>query len=133
MAETLVIDVANVVGSRPDGWWRDRPGATRRLRDEIVAANLPTDIVLVVEGVARGGLRAGAEGRVRVVHAIGTGDDAIVGLLASMPDATTVVTSDRGLRTRVESCGVAVVGAGWLLDRIALQDNHAVSPVFDDR
>lgn len=118
MAETLVIDAANVVGSRPDGWWRDRPGATRRLRDEIVAAGLPAEVVLVVEGAARQGVRAGVDGRVRVVHAVGTGDDAIVELLGSLPGPTTVVTSDRGLRARVEACGAAVVGAGWLLERL---------------
>ena len=27
MAVDLVVDVANVLGSRPDGWWRDRAGA----------------------------------------------------------------------------------------------------------
>lgn len=28
---TLVVDVANVLGARPDGWWKDRAGATSRL------------------------------------------------------------------------------------------------------
>jgi 8-oxo-dGTP diphosphatase len=32
---TLIVDSANVVGSRPDGWWRDRVGATLRLRDQL--------------------------------------------------------------------------------------------------
>jgi 8-oxo-dGTP diphosphatase len=32
----IVVDVANVMGSRPDGWWRDRPGAAVRLHAEIV-------------------------------------------------------------------------------------------------
>ncbi len=32
---TVIVDGANVVGSRPDGWWRDRAGAARRLRDEL--------------------------------------------------------------------------------------------------
>lgn len=40
---TIIVDGANVVGSRPDGWWRDRPGAARRLRDEIAP--------LVTEGI----------------------------------------------------------------------------------
>jgi 8-oxo-dGTP diphosphatase len=34
--ETIVVDVANVMGSRPDGWWRDRAGAAVRLHDQIV-------------------------------------------------------------------------------------------------
>ena len=33
---TIVVDVANVMGSRPDGWWRDRAGAAVRLHAEIV-------------------------------------------------------------------------------------------------
>jgi nucleoid-associated protein YgaU len=32
---TLIVDGANVVGSRPDGWWRDRAGAAVRLHDEL--------------------------------------------------------------------------------------------------
>ncbi|MBF9131576.1 hypothetical protein I0C86_21795, partial [Plantactinospora sp. S1510] len=31
----LVVDAANVVGSKPDGWWRDRAAATARLRDRL--------------------------------------------------------------------------------------------------
>jgi 8-oxo-dGTP diphosphatase len=68
---TIIVDAANVMGSRPDGWWRDRAAAARRLRDqlEVLAADgmtaLPEsmrapalelwfpEIVLVVEGAAR--------------------------------------------------------------------------------
>ncbi|SCF96831.1 hypothetical protein GA0115256_138025 [Streptomyces sp. DconLS] len=58
----LIVDGANVVGSVPDGWWRDRRGAAERLRDRLVAyatsgtAELPgpLELVLVVEGAARG-------------------------------------------------------------------------------
>jgi 8-oxo-dGTP diphosphatase len=61
----LVVDAANVVGARADGWWRDRAGATARLRDELMelaAAGVTgldpyelcfPEIVLVVEGAAR--------------------------------------------------------------------------------
>ncbi|HEX7744396.1 MAG TPA: hypothetical protein VF462_03920, partial [Micromonosporaceae bacterium] len=57
----LAVDAANVIGARPDGWWRDRPAAARRLRDRldgVAAANFaglppPVDTVLVVEGAAR--------------------------------------------------------------------------------
>lgn len=34
---TIVVDSANVVGSRPDGWWRDRAGATVRLADQLAS------------------------------------------------------------------------------------------------
>jgi 8-oxo-dGTP diphosphatase len=42
-AVTIIVDGANVVGSRPDGWWRDRPGAAIRLRDQLVP--------LITEGI----------------------------------------------------------------------------------
>ena len=75
----LIIDGANVVGSRPDGWWRDRPGAARRLHNALAAADLAHDeVVLVLEGAARRGVGAGTSGGVLVVHAPGSGDDAIV-------------------------------------------------------
>ena len=40
---TIIVDGANVVGSRPDGWWRDRAGAALRLRDQLAP--------LVTEGI----------------------------------------------------------------------------------
>ena len=77
--ELLVVDAANVVWSRPDGWWRDRARAARRLHDSISAVDWGEDeVVLVVEGRAREGLRAGRRGSVRTVHADRSGDDAIV-------------------------------------------------------
>lgn len=112
----LVVDGANVVGSRPDGWWRDRAGAARRLRDALLplaAAGLPDlppplEVVLVVEGKARG--VEDAEG-VRVVAAPGAGDDTIVELVAAAgPRRTVVVTADRGLRERVTALGAEVRG-----------------------
>ena len=36
----LVVDAANVVGSRPDGWWKDRAGAARRLHERLLVADL---------------------------------------------------------------------------------------------
>ena len=109
----LIVDGANVVGSRPDGWWRDRPGAARRLYEQLVAAPLD-DVVLVLEGAARSGVEERA-GRVAVVHAAGSGDDAIASLAAS---GCTVVTADRGLAERVQAAGATVVGPRWLLGRL---------------
>lgn len=113
----LVVDAANVVGSVPDGWWRDRAGAARRLRDSLVAVAHdgfaagapPLEVVLVVEGAARG--VRGVPG-VRVVAAPGSGDDAIVALVrerAAGRDCL-VVTSDRELRERVGRLGARVTG-----------------------
>jgi len=114
----VVVDGANVMGSRPDGWWRDRPAAARRLLATLTAGvPLPGEVVLVLEGAARAGVPAGRVDGVRVVHAAGSGDDAIVELVrAARPDReVTVVTADRGLRGRVAALGAAVAGPRSLL------------------
>jgi hypothetical protein len=114
----LVVDAANVVGSVPDGWWRDRLGAARRLRDalatladtELPEVGEPVEVVLVVEGAASG--LASVEG-VRVVTAPRSGDDEIVAqaeLGVRAGRAVWVVTADRGLRTRVTEIGARVLG-----------------------
>ncbi|TCO64791.1 hypothetical protein [Actinocrispum wychmicini] len=116
MIPLVIIDAANVVGSVPDGWWKDRHGATERLRDTL--ATLPTtgvgtlepplDVVMVVEGRAR---NVTASDTIRVVSAPGSGDDAIVDLVRAAPDRTcVVVTADRGLRARVTDLGASVLG-----------------------
>ena len=56
--KVLVVDGANVVGARPDGWWKDRAGAARRLHERLVTADLDGDIVLVLEGAAKAGVRS---------------------------------------------------------------------------
>ena len=130
----VVVDVANVMGSRPDGWWRDRAGAAGRL----VAAldGLPgrevgtagrslqvTDVVAVVEGAARAVADASApasgdadRAAVRIVRAPADGDTTIAAeadALAAAGSVVLVVTSDRGLRARLAD-GVLVEGSGWL-------------------
>ncbi|MCF8571536.1 hypothetical protein L5G32_14780 [Gordonia sp. HY002] len=115
---TVVVDAANCVGSVPDGWWRDRAGATRRLRESITPDELrralqldvTPPVVLVVEGRARG---AESSETVRVVDAPGSGDDMIVDVveqLAARGEAAVVVTADRGLRSRVVALGARTVG-----------------------
>lgn len=117
----LIVDGANVVGSRPTGWWRDRAGAARRLHQALVAAELGYDVVvLVLEGGARRGQPVGQEGQIQTVHAAGSGDDAIVEQVrvrATDGDDTVVVTADRLLRDRVASAGGSSVGPSWLLAR----------------
>lgn len=119
----LVVDGANVIGSCPDGWWHDRAGAARRLHEKLSAANLPYDeVVLVLEGAAKRGNPADQKGRVRTVHAAGSGDDSVVEEVKRQGGAggraVTVVTADRLLRERVESAGAKARGAGWLLGQL---------------
>ncbi|MEU7929493.1 hypothetical protein [Micromonospora sp. NPDC049801] len=117
----LIVDGANVVGSRPNGWWRDRAGAAARLRDALapVAAEglparltAPVDVVLVVEGAARD---VPGIDEVRVVSAPGSGDDTVVELVRAAPQRRRlVVTADRELRERVTALGAEVYGPRWL-------------------
>jgi hypothetical protein len=114
MERLVVVDGANVVGSVPDGWWRDRPGAATRLRDALARRAedvLSGEVVLVVEGAARGVPEVPG---VRVVAAPGSGDDTIVDLVrdAGGTRDVMVVTTDRALRDRVRALGANVVGAG---------------------
>ncbi|GGX51133.1 PIN domain-containing protein [Streptomyces fructofermentans] len=112
----VIVDAANVVGSVPDGWWRDRRGAAERLRDLLVpyaAEGLPgrpgpLELVLVVEGAARG---VESVPGVRVDPAPGSGDDRIVELVREAADRPRlVVTADRELRARVTESGAEVTG-----------------------
>src|ERR1700727_1749492 len=138
-----VVDIANVMGARADGWWRDRASAARRLCLEVKALAGRADgsapevgaWVLVLEGQAREavalladelneldeGLDERAEGApalVRLVSAPGSGDDAIVSVVAdaaARSETCLVVTADRELRRRCEELNASVVGPGWLL------------------
>ncbi|MEU8759953.1 NTP pyrophosphohydrolase [Streptomyces sp. NPDC048659] len=111
--ELLIVDGANVVGSVPDGWWKDRFGAAERLRDRLAARGGPAEggpyeIVLVVEGRARG--VASVPG-VRVEDAPGSGDDHIVELVRNAAGRPClVVTADRELRRRVAEAGGRCAG-----------------------
>jgi len=125
----LLVDAANVVGSRPDGWWRDRAGAATRLLTRL--ATLPgqrltgpdgddvtcTAVVAVVEGQARD---VAAPDGVEVVRAPGSGDDALAeeaARRAAEGVRLLVVTADRGLRDRLPA-DVGITGPGWLLRQL---------------
>jgi hypothetical protein len=133
LAPTVVVDVANVMGARADGWWRDRAGAALRLCRDVVALAArgvpaermpdgllaPAGWVLVLEGQARAAAAKldGVPPSVRVVPAPGSGDDTIVAEAAAASDdgACLVVTADRELRRRCAETGAAVAGPGWFL------------------
>ncbi|MBN9190981.1 NUDIX hydrolase [Microbacterium sp.] len=130
----IVVDAANVVGSVPDGWWRDRAGAAERLMARVAGLTtggvdgahlgLPgstwfPEVSVVVEGQAKAA--GGAASGVRVVRAEASGDDAIVAEAARLVAAgrtVTVVTSDRELSDRSAEVGATVRGARWLLDLV---------------
>jgi hypothetical protein len=116
----LLIDAANVVGSRPDGWWRDRPGAARafveRVHSATGAGRLATPVIVVLEGAARGGVQAGTTDGVTVLHAPGSGDDTLLAVAADADSQVTLVSADRALCQQAQSLGADIEGPGWLID-----------------
>jgi nicotinic acid mononucleotide adenylyltransferase/predicted RNA-binding protein with PIN domain len=118
----LVVDGNNVVGSKPDGWWRDRAGATRRLvlALQSFAARTGEEVTVVFDGRPLVDLAEGLHNGVRVAYARragrDAGDDRIVEEVRNDrdPASLTVVTSDRALAQRVQELGADVEGAGAL-------------------
>ena len=122
----LLVDIANVMGSRPDGWWRDRAAAATRLLIGLAPLNgteasLPaglgpvriTEIRAVVEGAAK---RAEGPEAVVLVPADTDGDSKIVEesiRLSASGKTPLVVTADRGLRRRLSEQAL-IAGPGWL-------------------
>jgi hypothetical protein len=107
---TLIVDGMNVIGTRPDGWWRDRRGAQRRLVEELGALGEPLTVVF--------------DGRPHDVDA----PDGVVVAFAPVADdeiaaraapGVTVVTSDRGLAERVRAAGGAVTPSKAFRDRLS--------------
>ncbi len=123
MRRVLVVDGANVVGATPNGWWRDRAGAASKLHERLLLADTPYDeIVLVLEGKAKAGLRPGKDAHVRTLHAPRDGDSAIAKATAAAVekgDQVIVITADRMLGARAEAAGARVMSPSWLLDQLA--------------
>ena len=132
----VIVDGANVVGSRPDGWWRDRPGAARKLAGKLSAAltagpahlaqglgleasDEDVRVHLVLEGAAGQVEDLPTHPLLEVVRAPADGDSAIAALAADLAaEPVLVVTADRGLRDRVRSTGAGTVGPEMLLRRL---------------
>jgi hypothetical protein len=124
----LIVDAANVMGSRPDGWWRDRPAAAVRLADQLAAAlrsaaldelaGSGVTVHLVLEGVARQAANlVPPDPRLVVVLARADGDTTIAELAEHLGgQGVVVVTADRELRARVRAVGAGPVGPRTLLD-----------------
>jgi predicted RNA-binding protein with PIN domain len=124
MPEALVVvDGNNVMGSRPDGWWRDRAGAARRLVAHLGewATVTERDVLVVFDGAPPAGLAAPARVEVRFARRRGpdAADDDIVAFVAAdaAAERLRVVTSDSTLARRVRAHGAEVVGARELLNQ----------------
>jgi 8-oxo-dGTP pyrophosphatase MutT (NUDIX family) len=124
--ETIVLDVANIIGARAErGWWNDRLGAATRLLEDVAGLRLTHPIlaqwfprvVAVVEGAAK---NAPAVEGIQVVAAPGSGDDAIVEAVGQAKpwERVLVVTADRGLKERVTELGAETAGPKWLLSQL---------------
>jgi uncharacterized protein YaiI (UPF0178 family) len=112
-----MVDASNVIGSRPDGWWRDREGATRRLIEQL--RDFGEDVVVVLD--AGPPELAGREGNVEVVIAPRRGRDAADDEIVRRLEADSgfrVVTSDAALAARARALGADVIGAKTFLDRL---------------
>jgi len=122
----MVIDGMNVIGSRADGWWRDRDAAALRLlrRLQHAATRSRDALTLVLDGRPPADLAEGEHGGVEVRYARRRGRDAaadrIVELVAAdpAPESLRVVTSDRDLVDRVTALGATTEGAGAFLRRL---------------
>jgi predicted RNA-binding protein with PIN domain len=122
----FIVDGMNVIGTEPNGWWRDRGGARRRLVQTIAALCGPdVDIAVVFDGRPSPGEEdEAAATALRVSFAPGgrnAADDVIVEMVRSLVDRadTTVVTSDRALVERVRHLGAGIESAKAFRARLA--------------
>jgi predicted RNA-binding protein with PIN domain len=120
-----MVDASNVIGAKPDGWWRDRDAAARRLLDELREfADGGEDVTVVLD--AGPPEWAGREGALEVAIAARRGrdaaDDEIARRLAADPDPASirVVTSDATLAGRAREQGAQVEGAGAFRRRLGI-------------
>jgi predicted RNA-binding protein with PIN domain len=120
----VIVDGNNVMGSRPDGWWRDRAAAARRLVAQLGdwAARTDKDVLVVFDGAPPADMPTPDRVEVRFASRRGpdAADDDIATLVAEdpAPERLQVVTSDAMLARRVREHGATVQGARTLLDRL---------------
>ena len=118
-----VVDGMNVIGSRPDGWWRDRPAAMRALTAQLgdLARSSGDELTVIFDG--RPFALEGERG-VTVQFARRGGPDAADDDIAALveadedPGGLTVVTSDGALGARVSRAGARIMGAGEFRRRL---------------
>jgi predicted RNA-binding protein with PIN domain len=117
-----LIDGMNVIGSRPTGWWRDRPGAMRELTSELerFAARDGDEVAVIFDGQPFDLDSDGVEVRFASRRGRNAADDDIARLAGedAEPAGLTVVTSDAELVRRVEELGAQTLGAGAFRRRL---------------
>jgi predicted RNA-binding protein with PIN domain len=117
----LIVDGMNVLGSRPDGWWRDRPAAMERLtrRLDAFAQREARAVAVVWDG--REHQRVLRAGKAVAVSFAPGGPDAADREIVRMiradehPGRITAASSDRRLRNSIKAAGATGIGAGELL------------------
>jgi len=119
--DVVIVDGFNALGSRPDGWWRDRPAAMERLVGELaaLAARLGPGVAVEVcfDGRPHERVVAAADDAVAVSFA-GPGANAADRMIAARvrelgaQRRTLVVSSDKRLGAAVKAAGGTTVGAG---------------------
>jgi predicted RNA-binding protein with PIN domain len=117
-----LVDGMNVVGSRPDGWWRDRDGAVRALVDVLdeFAAGPDPQVIVVFDGRPVEVATRRVDVRFAPRRGPNAADDEIVRLVRGDPDpgSLRVVTSDATLADRIRALGADVMGAGKFRRRL---------------
>ena len=122
----VIIDAMNVIGSRPDGWWRDRGRAVRQLvkRLQQLAHADGVDLTVGIDGQPLKDLPEGVAGGVQLLYATRRGpnaaDERILDFIRThaSPASLSLITSDRGLRESAEALGARVGSPQMLLERL---------------
>jgi predicted RNA-binding protein with PIN domain len=117
-----IVDGMNVIGSRPTGWWRDRPAAMRELVQELeaLAARTGEEITVIFDGAPFDLDSETVKVRFASRRGRNAADDDITALVEGdeTPALVSVVTSDGDLARRVSDAGAAVLGAGEFRRRL---------------
>jgi predicted RNA-binding protein with PIN domain len=124
---TVIVDGNNVIGSVPDGWWRDRPAAARRLHARLVCYRRRSgDRIVLVLDVAQPDLPEGVQDGIEVRYPTRPGRNAADARIVALVDelagvagsVVAVVSSDRVLAADVAARGGTAIGAGGFLARL---------------
>ncbi|BBY20390.1 NYN domain-containing protein [Mycobacterium stomatepiae] len=124
-----IVDGMNVIGSRPDGWWRDRERAMVTLVDKLDewASAQGETVTVVFERPPKTAITSTV---IKIAHApkaaANSGDDEIVRLVRAdaSPDEIRVVTSDRALSDRLRGLGASVFAAERFRDLVDPRDHR---------